>query len=94
MTPRDLLVEAVRIDDEHLLDLSLGRPIYSKEQLDKFLKFQDSQGTRRSYLTETAELVYGGHSKEGVLGRLRRRPSSTQWGGPWYISISWLVPFQ
>jgi hypothetical protein len=37
-----------------VLDLGLGRSIYSKAQVEEFLKFQDSQETRRTYLTETA----------------------------------------
>ncbi len=37
-----------------VLDLGLGRSIYSKAQVEEFLKFQDSQETWRTYLTETA----------------------------------------
>ncbi len=44
--PRDLPVRPVQIDDEDALDLGLGRTIYSKAQVEEFLKFQDSQGTR------------------------------------------------
>ena len=50
-------MEAVDIDEGDLLDLGLGRSIYTKEQVEEFLKFQDSQGTRwrlRSWLTEDA----------------------------------------
>jgi hypothetical protein len=36
----------VQIEDEDMLDLGLGRSIYSKAQVEEFLKFQDSQGTR------------------------------------------------
>jgi hypothetical protein len=42
------------IEDEDMLDLGLGRSIYSKAQVEEFLKFQDFQGTRRAYLTKTA----------------------------------------
>jgi hypothetical protein len=42
--PKGLLVEAVHIDNQGLLDLGLGQ-------------FQDSQGTRRAHLMETAELA-------------------------------------
>jgi hypothetical protein len=44
--PRDLPVRPVQIEDEDMLDLGLGRSIYSKAQVEEFLKFQDSQGTR------------------------------------------------
>ncbi len=87
---RDLPVKPVIIDEEDVLDLGLGRSIYSKAQVEEFLKFQDSQGTRRAYLTETAELAYGGRGEDGSwglgLGERARRPSSTQWGGRWYHS--------
>jgi hypothetical protein len=39
-------------------DIGLGKRIYIKKQLDKFAAFQGSQGTRRAYLAETAELAY------------------------------------
>jgi hypothetical protein len=47
----------VQIED--VLDQGLRRSIYSKAQEEEFLKFQDSQGTWRAYLTETEELTYG-----------------------------------
>jgi hypothetical protein len=46
----------------------LGRSIYSKEQVEEFLAFQDSQGTRRAYLAETAELAYSGRAADGTWG--------------------------
>jgi hypothetical protein len=49
----------VQIDDDDLLDLGLGQSIYSKAQLEEFLKFLDSQGTQRAYLMETVEPAYG-----------------------------------
>jgi hypothetical protein len=39
-------------------DIGLGKSIYTKKQLDEFATFQDSQGTRRAFLAETAELAY------------------------------------
>jgi len=41
-----------------MFSLGLGKSIYSKEQREEFLHFQDSQGTRRAYLAETAEYAY------------------------------------
>jgi hypothetical protein len=35
---------------------------YSKEQMEEFVLFKDSQNTRRAYLAETAELAYLGKS--------------------------------
>ena len=66
--PRDLPVEAIDIAEEDLLDLGLGRSIYSKEQKAEFLQFQDSQGTRKAYLAETAELANSGRSADGTWG--------------------------
>jgi hypothetical protein len=61
-------VKPVNIEDEDVLDLGLGRSIYSKAQVEEFLKFQDSQVTRRAYLTETAELAYGGCGEDRSWG--------------------------
>jgi hypothetical protein len=58
-------VKTVNIEDEDVLDLGLGRSVYSKAKMEEFLKVQDSQGTRRAYLTETAELAYGGRGGTG-----------------------------
>jgi hypothetical protein len=65
---RDLAVRVVHIYEDDLLDLGLGRSIYSQAQVKKFLKLQDFQGTWRAYLAETAELAYGGRSKHGSWG--------------------------
>jgi hypothetical protein len=66
--PMDLPVKPVNIDEEDVLDLGLGRSIYSEAQVEEFLKFHDSQGTRRAYLTETAELAYGERREDGSWG--------------------------
>jgi hypothetical protein len=55
--PRDLLVNMVQVDEDNLLDLDLGWSIYCKAQVEEFLKFQDSQGTRGAYLMEAEELA-------------------------------------
>jgi hypothetical protein len=68
MHPRDLLVNAVQIDEDDLLGLGLGRLIYSKAQLEEFLKFHDCQGTRQAYLTETTELAYRGRGEDRSWG--------------------------
>ena len=66
--PAMLPVEEVKIEDVKLTDLGLGKSIYSRQQLEEFAKFQGSQGTRRAYLAETAELAYGGRSEKGGWG--------------------------
>jgi hypothetical protein len=48
--------------DVNLLNLGLGRSIYSKEQMEDFAQFQDSQNTRKAYLAEAAELAYLGRN--------------------------------
>jgi hypothetical protein len=54
--------------EDDLLDLCLGRSIYSKAQVGELLKFQDSQGTMRAYVTETTKLACGELSKDGSWG--------------------------
>jgi hypothetical protein len=44
-------------------DICLGKFNYTKKQLDEFGTFQDSEGTRRAYLEETAELAYTGRNE-------------------------------
>jgi hypothetical protein len=46
----------------------LGKSIYTKEQLEEFAWFQDSQGTRKAYLAETAEMAYIGRNEKGDWG--------------------------
>ncbi len=60
--PAQLPVDPVKISDVNILDLGLGRSIYSKEQMEDFARFQDSQNSRRAYLAEAAELAYLGRS--------------------------------
>ncbi len=66
--PVMLPVDEVRIDPVKVNDTRLGKSIYTKEQLDEFARFQDSQGTQKAYLAETAELAYTGRSENGEWG--------------------------
>jgi hypothetical protein len=66
--PAMLPVGEVKIDPVEMSDIGLGKSIYTKAQLDKFARFQDSQGTRKAYLAETAELAYVGRSENGEWG--------------------------
>jgi hypothetical protein len=83
--PRDLPVKPVNIKDEDLLDLGLGRSIYSKAQVEEFLKFRtprepDGLTSRRprSWPTEDVERTGRGDSAGDSE---RERPSSTRWDG-------------
>jgi hypothetical protein len=66
--PAMLLVDEVKNDPVEVNDIGLGKSIYTKVQLDEFARFQDSQGMRKAYLAETAELAYTGRSENGEWG--------------------------
>ncbi len=56
--PAMLPVDEVKTEGLRMNDLSAGKSIYTKKQLDEFATFQDRQGTRRAYFAERAELAY------------------------------------
>jgi hypothetical protein len=66
--PEMLPVDEVRIDPVKVNDIGLGKSIYTKEQLEEFTRFQDSQGTQKAYLAEPAELTYTGRNEKGEWG--------------------------
>jgi hypothetical protein len=66
--PEMLPVDEVRINPVQVSNIGLGKSIYTQEQLDEFARFQDSQGTRKAYLAETAEMAYIGLNKRGEWG--------------------------
>jgi hypothetical protein len=66
--PAMLPVDEVRIDPVKINNIDLGKSIYTKEQLEEFARFQDSQGTRKAYLAETAEMAYTGCNEKGEWG--------------------------
>jgi hypothetical protein len=39
--------------------------VYTTEQLEEFARFDDSQGTRKAYFAETAEIAYMGRNEKG-----------------------------
>jgi hypothetical protein len=45
----------IAIDDIKVMNLGLGRSIYSPAQLEEFARFQESEGTRRAFLAECKE---------------------------------------
>ena len=51
-------MKPIAIDDIKVINLGLGRSIYSPAQLEEFARFQESQGTRRAFLAESAERAY------------------------------------
>ncbi len=63
-----LPVDEVQIHPVKINNISLGKSIYTKEQLEEFARFQDSQGTRKAYLVETAEMAYTGRNEKGEWG--------------------------
>jgi hypothetical protein len=63
-----LPVDEVRIDPVKINNIGLGKSIYTKEQLEEFARFQDSQGTWKAYLAETAEMAYTGRNEKGEWG--------------------------
>jgi hypothetical protein len=63
-----LSVDEVRIEPVEMNDIGLVKSIYIKKQLDEFAAFQDSQGMRMAYLSETAELAYLGRTEKGEWG--------------------------
>ncbi len=72
MLPMDevsmLPVDEVRIDPDTVNNIRLGKSIYTKEQLEEFAWFHDSQGTRKAYLAEAAEIAYIGRNEKGEWG--------------------------
>ncbi len=66
--PAMLPVDEVRIDPVTVNNIGLGKSIYTKEQLEGFVRFQDSQGTRKAYLAETAKMAYIGRNEKGEWG--------------------------
>jgi hypothetical protein len=63
-----LPVDKVKIDLVTVNNIGLGKSIYAKKLLEEFATFQDSKGTRKAYLEETAELAYMGRNEKGEWG--------------------------
>jgi hypothetical protein len=103
--PAMLPVDKVRIDPVTVNNIGLGKSIYMKEQLEELTRFQDSQGTRKAYLAETAEMAYIGRNEKGEWGLALGSAAqgslidlvgvtfpSTGWSAPWcfsYPSFYW-----
>jgi hypothetical protein len=48
----------LKMQDVQMLGIGLGKSIYRPEQIDEFIRFQESQGTRRALLAESTERAY------------------------------------
>jgi hypothetical protein len=55
-----LLVDDIQIESIWMSIIGLGTSIFTKKQVEEFTTFQDSQGMRKAYLTETATMACGG----------------------------------
>jgi hypothetical protein len=53
-------MKPIAIDDVKVMNLGLGKSIFSPAQLEEFARFQESQGTRRAFLPESVERAYNG----------------------------------
>ena len=56
--PGRIPMKPIAIDNIKVMNLGLGRSIYSSAQLEEFAYFQESQGTRRAFLAESVERAY------------------------------------
>jgi hypothetical protein len=56
--PGPIPVKPIASDDVKVMNLGLGRSIYSPAMLEEFARFQESQGTRRTFLAESAKRAY------------------------------------
>jgi hypothetical protein len=57
-----IIMKPITIDNIKVMNLGLGRSIYSPVQLEEFPCYQESQGTRRAFLAESAERAYNSQS--------------------------------
>ncbi len=59
-----LPVDEVKIDPVNVNNIGLGKSIYTNKELEEFAAFQDSQGMRKAYLVEIAELPTWGETRK------------------------------
>jgi hypothetical protein len=60
--PGRIPMKPITIDNIKVMNLGLGRSIYSPAQLEEFACYQESQGTRHVFLAESAERAYNSRS--------------------------------
>jgi hypothetical protein len=51
-------MKPIAINDIKVMNLGLGRNIYSPAQLEEFARFKESQGTQRAFLAESAKRAW------------------------------------
>jgi hypothetical protein len=56
--PGQIPMTPLKTQDVPVLGIGLGKSIYSPEKIDEFIRFQESQGTRRAFLAESVERAY------------------------------------
>jgi hypothetical protein len=66
--PAMLPMDEVKIYPLTVNNIGLGKSIYTKEQLEDFTTFQDSQGTQKAYLADTDDLAHMGRNEKGEWG--------------------------
>jgi hypothetical protein len=85
-----LPADKVQIETLLINDIGLGKRIYTKKQLVEFDAFQDSQGRRKTYLSETAEITYNGQNNIEEWGlTLRAQAQSSMID---IIGMSFILP--
>jgi hypothetical protein len=71
--PEQIPMTPLKTQDVQMLRIGHGKSIYSPEQIDEFIRFQERQGTRRAFLAESAERAYnsrfGGEWGSGLTDR-------------------------
>jgi hypothetical protein len=71
--PGQIPMTPLKMQDVQVLGIRLGKSIYSPEQIDEFICFQESQGTRRAFLVESVVGAYnsrfGGEWGSGLTDR-------------------------
>jgi hypothetical protein len=77
--PAMLPVDEVKIDLVTVNNIGLGKSIYTKEQLEEFARFPNSQGTLKAYLAKTAEIAYLGRNEKGEWGLALGSAAQTSW---------------
>jgi len=60
--PGRIPMKPITIDDIKVMNLGLGRSIYSPAELEEFARFQESQGTPQAFLAESAERAFNSRS--------------------------------
>ncbi len=88
-------MDPVKISDVNVLNLGLGRSIYSKEQMEGFARFQDSQNTRKAFQVAVSPFRWAVEKGKEGAGRIRNQmearaayvPGQPQEDGPGNVEV-------